>query len=64
MTSQSWIKVLCTLDVHHVPVLHLNTLTGLYSVVAMESLEGGIHGLCIPVISFDLRCESLIAIIT
>ena len=31
------------------------------SVVALESLERGIHGLCtcIPVISFDLRCESV-----
>ena len=33
--------------------------TGLYSVVALESLEWGIHGLCIPVNFFDLRCESV-----
>ena len=33
--------------------------TGLYSVVALESLEWDIHGLFIPAISFDLRCESI-----
>ena len=24
VTSQSWIEVMCTFDVHHIPVLHLN----------------------------------------
>ena len=35
-----------------------------YSVVALESLELDIHGLCVRVISFDLRWESVALIIT
>ena len=42
-----------TFNVHHIPVLHMNTNQ------ALEWLEWGIYGLCVAVISFDLRCESV-----
>ena len=57
MTSHSLIKFLCTFDVYHISVLHLNINQFVFS-CSIESLEYGIHGLWIPVISFDLRSEN------
>ena len=51
--SQSWIKVQCTLDVHHILMLHLNNFVS-SQCYKFVSLESGIHALCIPVISCEV----------
>ena len=53
-------SVVCLFDVHHFPMLHVHL--NVYSCTCIHlvvSLEWGIHGLCILMNSFDLRCENV-----
>ena len=49
----------CTFDVHHVPVLHLNINQFVFSCIPGMIGMRYTWLMCIPVIFFDLRCESV-----
>ena len=55
--------MLCLFDVHNFTVLHWNVriYIGVYLIV---SLELCIHDLCTFIVSFDMRCNMLLCIVT